>query len=115
MWTTYILDAFLVIALLFNIIKNIKNKKIIDALLTVLMLPFLVFLISSIHLGGSPATNAKTAYELYQEGHYYLCSHNNYTEVTLSQYNYMVFIQKFGYISLILMVILMFIFKLKKD
>ena len=53
------------------------------------MFPILLFWHFCVLLGGTPNNNAKELYEFYEEGHYYLCSHNVYTEVTEAQYNFM--------------------------
>lgn len=114
MWFSYIIDTIMIISFIYCVIKSIKEKKYIDIILTILLIPFFIFMSSNIYLGGTAFNDAKTAYEFYQEGHYYLCSHNAYTEVTAAQYNYMKFIQIFSYGSLGLMLLLMFIFKLRK-
>lgn len=61
-----------------------------------LCIPFLLFFASSAFLGGSAFHDAETDYELYEAGHYYLCSHGNYTEVTHGIYLYMKIMEPVG-------------------
>ena len=74
-------------------------------------------MLSAFLLGGDPFNNAETEYELYQIGHYYLESHNVYTEVTRSQYVYMQIIEVVGLGTFALDCILRLVFKkrIKKD
>ena len=52
-------------------------------------IPFLLFFVANVCLGGSALHEAETAYELYEAGHYYLCSHGTYTEVAYGVYLFM--------------------------
>lgn len=61
------------------------------------MLIFMVFMDSALIFGGSAFLgNASLDYELYEEGHYYLCNHGNYTEVSYEVYTYMQIIEIVG-------------------
>ena len=56
-------------------------------------IPFLLFFVANVCLGGSALHEAETAYELYEAGHYYLCSHGTYTEVTYGVYLFMMILE----------------------
>lgn len=56
-------------------------------------IPFLLFFVANVCLGGSALHEAETAYELYEAGHYYLCSHGTYTEVTYGIYLFMMILE----------------------
>ena len=56
-------------------------------------IPFLLFFVASVCLGGSALHEAETAYELYEAGHYYLCSHGTYTEVAYGVYLFMMILE----------------------
>lgn len=66
------------------------------------MLIFMVFMDSVLIFGGSASYNAQEYYELYQEGHYYLSSHGNYTEVSYEVFRYMEIIEVVGIISFVI-------------
>ena len=55
--------------------------------------PFLLFFVANVCLGGSALHEAETAYELYEAGHYYLCSHGTYTEVAYGIYLFMMVLE----------------------
>lgn len=80
-------------------IKNIKVQNKTNIFIFVLMLFFLIFLFSGGILGGSAYNNASIEYELYENGKYYLESHNSYKEVTQSIYIYMKIIEPIGILS----------------
>ena len=92
----YLLFAWFSVSHIISAIKSIKSKNYFDALIAVLCLPFLIFFISSIILGGSAFNDAAADYELYQAGHYYLMSHGDFTEVTYEQFQYMKVIEIIG-------------------
>ena len=92
----YLLFAWFSVSHIISAIKSIKSKNYFDTLIAVLSLPFLIFFISSIILGGSAFNDAAADYELYQAGHYYLVSHGDFTEVTYGQYQYMKIIEIVG-------------------
>ena len=92
----YLLFAWFSVSHIISAIKSIKSKNYFDTVIAVLSLPFLIFFISSIILGGSAFTDAAADYELYQAGHYYLMSHGDFTEVTYEQFQYMKVIEIIG-------------------
>ena len=55
--------------------------------------PFLLFFIANVCLGGSALHHAEMDYELYETGRYYLCSHGTYTEVTYGVYLFMMILE----------------------
>ena len=96
-----------------GLINFIKRKETLGIVCSLLSFPFLIFMLSAFLLGGGPFNNAETEYELYQMGHYYLESHNVYTEVTKSQYVYMQIIEVVGLGTFALDCILRLVFKNK--
>jgi Ni,Fe-hydrogenase I cytochrome b subunit len=66
------------------------------------MLIFMEFMDSALILGGSASYNAQENYELYQEGHYYLSNHGNYTEVSYEVFRYMEIIEVVGIIAFVI-------------
>ena len=88
--------------LIIDFIKAIKQKDYLNLIIHILLFIFMVFLTSSFKLGGTIAEDAASNYELYEEGCYYLVSHNNYTKVTFKQYQYMKIIEIVGKISFFL-------------
>lgn len=103
--TAAVMGAFLV-AEVVVIIKCLVEKKYFDALHGALFIPFTVFFISSVILGGSAFNNASADFESYREGAYYLFNHGDYTEVTLGQYRYMKCIEIAGWSGFVLEIIL---------
>ena len=110
----HIISIILYISVIFNIVKSIKKKNYIEMLSFIFILPFLFFFDSSIILGGSAYNKASTEYELYEVGKYYLESHNNYTEVTKNEYQFMKFIEIFGLTSFVISFILAIVINVKK-
>ena len=98
--------AFQIISLIIGLyivasfIKAIKNKKYLDLVSLLLLLPFFLFFIISLILGGSAFNDAQSDYEYYQAGHYYLVSHGDYTEVTYYQYLFAMILEIVGLASL---------------
>lgn len=99
-----IIDILIFISLSYNIFNAIKNKDYMSLIIGLLTIPFMVFMTSSIFLGGSAYNDAKKEYELYEEGCYYLVSHNIYTEVSKSQYDYMKIIEPIAIITFIMVI-----------
>ena len=99
---TVIIGILLVVSLLVNIFKAIKNKDYVSLVIGLLTIPFIVFMTSSIFLGGSAYNDASKKYELYEEGCYYLISHNIYTKVSKVQYDYMKIIEPIAIITFIM-------------
>ena len=97
---TVIVDCFEVvigivfyIGALFGVIKGVVYKKYFISFFGLCFLVFLVSVTLSMIYGGLPATDAANQYELYEEGHYYLVSHGNYTEVSYDIYQLMEIMQ----------------------
>ena len=80
----------LAVGFLYTLWKPVRHVTL-NSLLAVI--PFLVFFLSNVCLGGSALHEAETAYELYEAGHYYLCSHGTYTEVTYGIYLFMMILE----------------------
>ncbi len=102
MISIYAFSFAFVIVLIIDFIKVIKQKDYLSLIIHILLFIFIVFLTSSFKLGGTIAEDAASNYELYEEGCYYLVSHNNYTKVTFKQYQYMKIIEIVGKISFFL-------------
>lgn len=110
-----IIEILIVVSLLVNIFKAIKNKDYMSLVIGLLTIPFIVFMTSSIYLGGSAYHDASKKYELYEEGCYYLISHNIYTKVSKVQYDYMKIIEPIAIITFIMVLPLSIINQKKKE
>ena len=86
MYFEYLVSALILFPFIKAIIDTIKTKNIRDLLICLLSIPFQIFIISVILLGGSAFHDAANDYELYQAGHYYLVSHGQWTEVSYPTY-----------------------------
>lgn len=95
---SYIICALILIKTFHGIRKAVSTKQYAELLPLLLCIPFQVFFISTLILGGSAFNNAPADYDLYQEGCYYLCSHGRYTEVTYGVYLYAKIIEIVGII-----------------
>ena len=95
----YIVFGLILIKTIVEIKNAIIAKKYTQLSSTLFFLPFFVFFISTLILGGSAFNNAATDYELYQAGHYYLDSHGVYTEVSYASYLYAKIIEVIGLVS----------------
>ena len=95
----YIFSGAFIIFLIITFIQSIKQKNYLNLIINVFLLFFMIFLTSSLKLGGTIAEDAASKYELYEEVCYYLVSHNNYTKVTYEQYQYMKIIEIIGKVS----------------
>lgn len=95
----YIVFGLILIKTIVEIKNAIIAKKYAQLFSTLFYLPFFVFFISTLILGGSAFNNAATDYELYQSGHYYLVSHGVYTEVPYASYLYAKIIEVIGLVS----------------
>ena len=82
--------ATLAAGILYTLWRPVRHVSL-NSLLAVI--PFLVFFLSNVSLGGSALHDAETAYELYEAGHYYLCSHGTYTEVAYGVYLFMMILE----------------------
>lgn len=85
----YVVLTALVIGILYALWRPIKRPHLISPL----FIPFLVFFVASVCLGGSALHDAATDYELYEAGRYYLCSHGDYTEVAYGVYLFMMILE----------------------
>lgn len=99
MYLSYAIVAVIDFLALVSLVYSIVRRKAVDVVFSLGFLGFLVFMTSDIILGGSAFNNAATNYELYQEGHYYLMSHGNYTEVSYDVFKYMKVIEVVGFVS----------------
>ena len=86
----FVFLATLAAGILYTLWRPVRHVTL-NSLLAVI--PFLVFFLSNVCLGGSALHEAETAYELYEAGHYYLCSHGTYTEVTYGIYLFMMILE----------------------
>ena len=78
----YLIFALIIIGnIIYSVIKAVRTNRYGDLISMLLMLPFLIFTVSLMQLGGSAFNDAANSYSQYQQGHYYLMSHGNYKEV----------------------------------
>ena len=96
-WVGYFVSALMIIMPIYGIVLGIVKKNPFDSFFSFCILMFSVFMESMIVCGGSAFLgDASVDYELYEAGHYYLCSHGNYTEVSYEIYTYMQIIEIVG-------------------
>ena len=86
----FVFLATLAAGFLYTLWRPVK-RVMLNSLLAAI--PFLLFFVANVCLGGSALHEAETAYELYEAGHYYLCSHGTYTEVTYGVYLFMMILE----------------------
>lgn len=86
----YVFLATLAVGILYTLWRPVRHVTLNSLLAAV---PFLLFFVANVCLGGSALHEAETAYELYEAGHYYLCSHGTYTEVTYGVYLFMMILE----------------------
>ena len=86
----FVFLATLAAGILYTLWRPVRHVTLNSLLAAV---PFLLFFIANVCLGGSALHEAETAYELYEAGHYYLCSHGTYTEVTYGVYLFMMILE----------------------
>ena len=86
----FVFLATLAAGILYTLWRPVKHV-MLNSLLAAI--PFLLFFVANVCLGGSALHEAETAYELYEAGHYYLCSHGTYTEVTYGVYLFMMILE----------------------
>lgn len=99
----YLILALIVGKTIYSIIKAVRTKTYADLLSSLFMVPFLVFFVSAIMFGGDALFHdAAKNYSLYQQGHYYLVNHGNYTEVSYNVFLYMQIIEAIGLISILI-------------
>ena len=82
--------ATLAAGILYTLWRPVKRVTL-NSLLAVI--PFLMFFLSNVCLGGSALHDAEMDYELYETGRYYLCSHGTYTEVAYGVYLFMMILE----------------------
>ena len=86
----FVFLATFAVGFLYTLWRPVK-RVMLNSLLAAI--PFLVFFTACVCLGGSALHEAEMAYELYLAGHYYLCSHGTYTEVTYGVYLFMMILE----------------------
>ena len=86
----FVFLATLAVGILYTLWRPVK-RVMLNSLLAAI--PFLLFFVANVCLGGSALHEAEMAYELYEAGHYYLCSHGTYTEVTYGVYLFMMILE----------------------
>ena len=86
----FVFLATLAAGFLYTLWRPVK-RVMLNSLLAAI--PFLLFFVANVCLGGSALHEAETAYELYEAGRYYLCSHGTYTEVTHGIYLFMMILE----------------------
>ena len=86
----FVFLATLAAGFLYTLWRPVK-RVMLNSLLAAI--PFLLFFVANVCLGGSALHEAETAYELYEAGHYYLCSHGTYTEVAYGIYLFMMILE----------------------
>ena len=86
----FVFLSTLAVGFLYTLWRPVK-RVMLNSLLAAI--PFLLLFVANVCLGGSALHEAETAYELYKAGHYYLCSHGTYTEVTCGIYLFMMILE----------------------
>ncbi len=102
-WLGYAIILCLTIFPICSFIASIVKRKPLDAFMCFGFMLFAAFMASGFLLGGTAAK------ELSQEGHYYLFSHGNYTEVSYGIYRYMQIMEIVGFCSFVFSFIVGFI------
>ena len=86
----FVFLATLAAGFLYTLWRPVK-RIMLNSLLAAI--PFLLFFIANVCLGGSALHHAEMDYELYEAGRYYLCSHGDYTEVAYGVYLFMMILE----------------------
>lgn len=86
----FVFLATLAAGILYTLWRPVRHVTL-NSLLAVI--PFLLFFVANVCLGGSALHEAEMDYELYETGRYYLCSHGTYTEVTYGIYLFMMILE----------------------
>ena len=86
----FVVLSTLAVGFLYTLWRPVKHVTLNYLLAAI---PFLLFSVASVCLGGSALHHAEIDYELYEAGHYYLCSHGTYTEVTYGIYLFMMILE----------------------
>jgi hypothetical protein len=101
----FVFLATLAVGFLYTLWRPVKHVTLNSLLAAI---PFLLFFVANVCLGGSALHEAETAYELYEAGHYYLCSHGGYTEVTYGSYLCVKVLEIVGIVSFVIGFIVLF-------
>ena len=86
----FVVLSTLAVGFLYTLWRPVKHVTLNSLLAAI---PFLLLFVASVCLGGSALHHAEIDYELYEAGHYYLCSHGTYTEVTYGIYLFMMILE----------------------
>ena len=86
----FVFLATLAAGILYTLWRPVK-RVMLNSLLAAI--PFLLFFVANVCLGGSALHHAEMDYELYEAGRYYLCSHGDYTEVTYGIYLFVMILE----------------------
>ena len=89
-------SCLLLLGVIYNIFRSIREKKWLDVISGCFMRPFFFFSLVYAILGGSAFNDAATDYALYEAGHHYLFDHGYYTEVSLGQFQFMYIVEIIG-------------------
>ncbi len=84
-------------AVLWDTVRELREKRSLAALCGMLVLPWLVFCAAALIKGGSAWNDAEHQFAAYQAGHYYLMSHGNYTEVSQAVFQSMRVLEIIGW------------------
>lgn len=110
MFMLYFIFIVACISTIRGIVQAIRKKSIKDFILAVLPFPFFFSFFVSVISGGSALHDAKTEYELYQPGHYYLVSHGDWTEVSYHRYMFILISEIIGFSCMAITVVAAIIF-----
>ena len=103
--------GYAIIALIFlftvkSIFRSIRERNTSALVCCLLLLPIQFFFFVSLLLGGSALQTAGYGYEGHLEGHYYLVSHGQWTEVSHGQYLLVLGVEIAGIFTTVLAVVL---------
>ena len=104
----YVVLVLIAVNTIYSVYKAVKTKEYSQLITSLLTIPFFLFVIVSLFLGGSAFHDAEAEYERYEAGHYYLCTHGRYTEVTYGSYLCVMIMEIVGIITFALNCILSF-------
>ena len=110
MFMLYFIFIIACISTIRGIVQAIRKKSIKDFILAVLPFPFFFSFFVSVISGGTALHDAKTEYELYQTGHYYLVSHGDWTEVSYPRYMFVLISEIIGFSCMAIVVVVSVIF-----
>ena len=98
----YVILAAVAVNTVYAVWKAITTKNYAALIPLLLSIPFFAFFVVSLFLGGNAFHDAETDYELYEAGHYYLCSHGGYTEVSYGSYLFVKVLEIVGIVSFVI-------------